>query len=89
MIGNILKNFVRVQANNWSLLLGWTGISFDGESDKNLQKDIERLSQSNEYLIQAIDRLGEKMDDSPGRMCHPSTRNRKNCSKRAGRTPPK
>lgn len=65
LIGNILKNFVRVQANNWNLLLGWTGISFDGESDKNLQKDIERLSQSNEYLIQAIDRLGEKMDDSP------------------------
>lgn len=37
---------------------------FNGESDKNLQKDIEKLTSVNAELTRAISNLADKMDDS-------------------------
>lgn len=46
--------------------LTWGGFSswFGGESDKTLEKDIETLTESNESLEAAIDRLADKLDDA-------------------------
>ena len=45
-------------------VLGEWGLGGFGKSDKNLQKDLERLALSNEVLKNAIDNLAEKMEDT-------------------------
>lgn len=40
---------------------GWFDWFGNGESDKNLEKDIERLTNTNEALRKAVDNLAEKM----------------------------
>ncbi len=50
-----------VSFGGFSKLTGWLG---DGESDKNLERDLERLSQSNDDLKQAIDNLADELDDA-------------------------
>lgn len=44
--------------------MGYLGISGFGQSDIDLQDDIERLTQSNEDLRLAVDNLAEKMEKS-------------------------
>lgn len=50
-----------VSFGGFSKLTGWFG---DGESDKNLERDLERLSQSNDDLKQAIDNLTDELSDA-------------------------
>lgn len=63
-IGNIFKSV----ANGWVDIFekfsipGLLGIDFGGDSDENLERDIENLTQSNEDLRNALDNLSEKMD---------------------------
>lgn len=63
-IGNIFKSV----ANSWVDIFekfsipGLLGIDFGGDSDENLERDIENLTQSNEDLRNALDNLSEKMD---------------------------
>lgn len=63
-VGNIFKSV----ANSWVDIFekfsipGLLGIDFGGDSDENLERDIENLTQSNEDLRNALDNLSEKMD---------------------------
>lgn len=43
---------------------GFSSLFGNGESDKNLERDIEILTASNENLRQAIDNLADKMEDT-------------------------
>ena len=48
-------------AITWGGFSSWFG---NGESDKNLEKDIERLTATNEALQYAIEELTDKLDDA-------------------------
>lgn len=50
-----------VSFGGFSKLTSWLG---DGDSDKHLEEDLERLSQSNEDLKQAIDNLADELSDA-------------------------
>ena len=43
---------------------GFSSLFGNGESDKNLERDIEYLTASNENLCRAIDNLADKMEDT-------------------------
>lgn len=63
-IGNVVKSMANAAYGAWNTVFGWTGIDFGGESDPHLQEDLERLSLSNQDLINSLDNLADKMDDS-------------------------
>ena len=63
-IGNIVKSIANAAYGAWDTIFGWTGIDFGGESDPHLQEDLERLTISNQDLINSLDNLAEKMDES-------------------------
>lgn len=63
-IGNVVKSMANAAYGAWNTVFGWTGIDFGGESDPHLQEDLERLSLSNQDLINSLDSLADKMDDS-------------------------
>ena len=54
-VGNILDTVT------FGGLSSWLG---DGSSDKNLEKDLARLSESNNNLKTSIDALADKMDEA-------------------------
>lgn len=58
-VGNILDT---VSFGGFSSLMNSLGLS--GESDKNLEKDIERLTATNEALRRAVDNLANEMRDA-------------------------
>lgn len=61
-VGNIFDSIFNATYGSWDTVFGWTGIDFGGDSDENLEKDLEYLAQSNEDLKNALDNLSEKMD---------------------------
>lgn len=61
-VGNIFNLIFNAAYGAWDTVFGWTGIDFGGDSDENLEKDLEYLAQSNEDLKNALDNLSEKMD---------------------------
>lgn len=61
-VGNIFNSIFNAAYGAWDTVFGWTGIDFGGDSDENLEKDLEYLAQSNEDLKNALDNLSEKMD---------------------------
>ena len=63
-MGNIVKSIANATYGAWDTIFGWTGIDFGGESDSHLQDDLERLTISNQDLINSLDNLAEKMDES-------------------------
>lgn len=63
-IGNIVSSIANATYGAWDTIFGWTGIDFGGESDPHLQEDLERLTISNQDLINSLDNLAEKMDES-------------------------
>lgn len=63
-IGNVVKSMANAAYGAWNTVFGWTGIDFGGESDPHLQEDLERLTVSNQDLINSLDNLADKMDDS-------------------------
>lgn len=63
-IGNIVSSIAHAAYGAWDTIFGWTGIDFGGESDPHLQDDLERLTISNQDLINSLDNLAEKMDES-------------------------
>lgn len=58
-VGSILDT---ISFGGFSSVMNKLGLS--GESDKNLERDIERLTASNEALRNAIDSLAEEMQDA-------------------------
>lgn len=63
-IGNIISSIANATYGAWDTIFGWTGIDFGGESDPHLQEDLERLTISNQDLINSLDNLADKMDES-------------------------
>lgn len=63
-IGNVVKSMANAAYGAWNTVFGWTGIDFGGESDPHLQEDLERLTVSNQDLINSLDNLADKMDES-------------------------
>ena len=63
-IGNIVGSIANATYGAWNTVFGWTGIDFGGESDPHLQEDLERLTVSNQDLINSLDNLADKMDES-------------------------
>lgn len=63
-LGNIFDSIFNAAYGAWDTVFGWTGLDFGGESDPQLQKDIENLSQSNQDLEMAIDNLADKMEST-------------------------
>lgn len=63
-IGNIVSSIAHAAYGAWDTIFGWTGIDFGGESDPHLQEDLERLTVSNQDLINSLDNLADKMDES-------------------------
>lgn len=63
-VGNIFKSIANVWVDIFEKfsIPGLLGIDFGGDSDENLERDIEYLTQSNEDLKNALDNLSEKMD---------------------------
>lgn len=61
-VGNIFNSIFNAAYGALDTVFGWTGIDFGGDSDENLEKDLEYLAQSNEDLKNALDNLSEKMD---------------------------
>lgn len=63
-VGNIFKSIANVRVDIFEKfsIPGLLGIDFGGDSDENLERDIEYLTQSNEDLKNALDNLSEKMD---------------------------
>ncbi len=64
-LGNMMEHLNHildtVSFGGFSKLTSWLG---DGDSDKHLEEDLERLSQSNEDLKQAIDNLADELSDA-------------------------
>lgn len=64
-LGNMMEHMNNildtVTFGGFSKLTSWLG---DGDSDKNLERDIERLTKSNQDLKQAIDNLADEMRES-------------------------
>lgn len=65
-VGNVLGSVGGALNGVFDGLLGWTGIDFGGESDPHLDEDIDRLSDTNEALADAIHALTEELSDSSG-----------------------
>nr|DAT30644.1 MAG TPA: minor tail protein [Caudoviricetes sp.] len=63
-LGNIFDSIFNAAYGAWDTVFGWTGLDFGGESDPQLQKDIENLTQSNQDLEMAIDNLADKMEST-------------------------
>ena len=66
-LGNFLKNMGKMGndlARETSEFFTFGLIDFGGESDENLESDIERLTASNGELEKAITNLADKMDDA-------------------------
>lgn len=63
-LGNVFESVGNALTGVFDSLLGWTGIDFGGESDPTLERDIERLTLTNQELEKAINNLAEKMDDA-------------------------
>lgn len=63
-VGNIFKSIANVWVDIFEKfsIPRLLGIDFGGDSDENLERDIEYLTQSNEDLKNALDNLSEKMD---------------------------
>lgn len=59
-VGNILDT---VSFGGFSSLMNSLGLS--GDSDKNLERDIERLTATNDALRRAVDNLANEMRDAP------------------------
>lgn len=64
-LGNMMEHLNHildtVSFGGFSKLTSWLG---DGDSDKHLEEDLERLSQSNEDLKQAIDNLSDELSEA-------------------------
>lgn len=64
-LGNMMEHLNHildtVSFGGFSKLTSWLG---DGDSDKHLEEDLERLSQSNEDLKQAIDNLADELGEA-------------------------
>lgn len=63
-IGNVLDSVFNAAYGAWDTVFGWTGIDFGGESDPHLEEDLERLTQANQDLEQAINNLSGKMEEA-------------------------
>ena len=63
-VGNIFKSVGNAAYGAWDTIFGWTGIDFGGDSDPHLEEDLQRLTISNQDLINSLDNLAEKMDES-------------------------
>lgn len=71
LITDLPKIIVAIVERAWEIVGGivsglgsWFGLSNVGESDKNLQRDIERLTASNENLKMAMEHLADKLEES-------------------------
>lgn len=63
-VDNILSSVFRASVNMWDTITfgAFSKITGSGESDKNLEKDIQYLTQSNQDLKNSLDNLSDKMD---------------------------
>lgn len=61
-IGNVFSSIGNALGGIFDSLLGWTGINFGGESDPTLERDIERLTLTNQELEKAITNLSNIME---------------------------
>lgn len=63
-VDNILSSVFRASTSMWDTITfgAFSKITGSGDSDKNLGKDIEYLTQSNQDLKSSLDNLSEKMD---------------------------
>lgn len=65
-VENIFSSVFKASASIWDTITfgAFSKITGSGDSDRNLEQDIEYLTQSNQDLKNAIDNLAEKMDDA-------------------------
>lgn len=63
-VENVFSSVFRAGASMWDTITfgAFSKITGSGESDKNLEKDLEYLAQSNQDLKNSLDNLSEKMD---------------------------
>ena len=61
-LGNVFGSIGNALYGVFDSLLGWTGIDFGGESDPTLERDIERLTLTNQELEKAITNLSDIME---------------------------
>lgn len=63
-VDNILSSVFRASVSMWDTITfgAFSKITGSGESDKNLEKDIQYLTQSNQDLKNSLDNLSDKMD---------------------------
>lgn len=64
IITTILEGVVDIIGGIFSGIGSWFGLSGLGDSDKNLARDIERLTASNENLQMALNNLADKLEES-------------------------
>ena len=61
-LGNVFGSIGNALYGVFDSLLGWTGIDFGGKSDPTLERDIERLTLTNQELEKAITNLSDIME---------------------------
>lgn len=63
-VENVFSSVFRAGASMWDTITfgAFSKLTGSGESDKNLEKDLEYLAQSNQDLKNSLDNLSEKMD---------------------------